>query len=152
MKNTFLIICASVLFGFSANAQATKKKVVTPKVNVPENVNNNFVTQYTGVQNSNWAKNYSGNYIATFTNVNSQSQSAEYSAKGDLVKTTTILDVNALPENISKALATNYATSKVVEALKVEMPGVAPFYKVKVENENNKQKQVLISEEGSITE
>lgn len=152
MKNTFLIICASVLFGFSASAQTSKKKVVTPKVNVPENVNNVFVTQHAGVENSSWAKSYSGNYIATFTNMNNLSQSAEYSAKGDLVKTTTTLDVNALPENITKAVNANYATSKVVEALKVEMPGVASFYKVKVEDENKKQRNVLISEEGSVTE
>ncbi len=153
MKNALLILCAGLMLSVSAQAQTKKKKVAEPKLSVPENINASFASQNAGVENSKWSKNYTGNYVASFTNASSLQQSAEYNAKGDLVKTTTIYDINALPANITTALQPGYADAKVTEASKVEVPGVAPFYKVKVEvGENKKQKQLLISEEGSVTE
>lgn len=153
MKNVFLILCAGLMLGVSAQAQTKKKKTTEPKVVVPENINSSFASANAGVENSKWSKNYTGNYVATFTNTSSLQQSAEYNAKGDLVKTTTTYDVAAVPANITTALQNGYSDLKITEATKVEVPGVTPFYKVRVENgETKKQKTLLISEEGAITE
>ena len=153
MKNAFLILCAGLMLGVSAQAQTKKKKTSTPKLNVPENINASFASQNAGVENNKWSKNYTGNYVANFTNTSSLQQSAEYNAKGDLVKTTTTYDVAAVPENITTALQSQYADAKVTEVVKVEVPGVAPFYRVKIESgENKKQKQLLVSQEGAVTE
>jgi hypothetical protein len=155
MKNAFFIVCAGLLLSVSAEAQKTKTKVKTssPKVNVPENIKGSFATNYEGVKDTKWSKNYTGNYVANFTDSTSLKQSLEYNAKGDKVKTTTTYDIAALPPVITTALQTSYADAKVIEASKVEVPGVSPFYKVKIERgENKKQKQLLISEDGLITE
>lgn len=152
MKNVLMIICAGLMLSVSAQAQK-KKKASAPKLHVPENINTTFTSANEGATNSKWSKNYTGNYVATFTNASSMKQSVEYSAKGDLVKTTTTYDVNALPENVKTALTSQYATATVIDCSKVEVPGVTPFYKVKIENaDTKKQKQLLVSEEGTITE
>lgn len=156
MKNAFFLICVGIALSFSAEAQKktkTKVKVTTAKVNVPENIKGSFSANYEGVKDAKWTKNYTGNYIANFTDSTSLKESLEYNAKGDKVKTTTMYDVAALPVNITTAVQSQYAGASVVEASKVEVPGVTPFYKVKIERgETKKQKQLLISEEGLITE
>ena len=152
MKNVFLILCAGLMLSVSAQAQK-KKKTTTAKPNVPENINASFASNYAGVENNKWSKNYTGNYVANFTNTSSQKQSLEYNSKGEVVKTTTTYDVAALPANITTALQTSYADKTVVEAVKVEVPGVPSFYKVKVEApDTKKQRQILISEDGLVTE
>ena len=158
MKNFLLILCAGLTLGVSAQAQTktkakSKNSKSVQKLKVPENINASFASQNAGVENSTWSKNYTGNYVASYTNTSSLQQSAEYNAKGDLVKTTTTYDINALPANITTALQSQYADAKVTEVVKVEVPGVAPFYRVKIESgENKKQKQLLVSQEGAVTE
>ena len=151
MKSIILIIVAGLIFNFSANAQK-KKTVVKTKVIVPENVNTSFKNQYASVDKNKWSKNYSGNFVADFTNASSLKQTVEYDAAGGVIKTKTMYDVAALPENITTALATNYANAKVTECAKVEIPGVAPYYAVKLTTADNKQKQLLISEDGTVTQ
>ncbi|MDB5201635.1 MAG: hypothetical protein JWQ27_1044 [Ferruginibacter sp.] len=150
MKNVFLILIAG-LFSFSASAQKKKSKAVV-KLNVPEMVDASFKTQYATVEKNKWSKNYSGNYEATFTNAESLKQVAEYNASGRVVKTKTVFDVNALPANISTAVQAGYPEAKVTECTKYEIPGVSPYYKVKVTTTANKNKDLFISEEGAITE
>ena len=151
MKSIFLILSAGLMLSLSAQAQK-KKAVKVPKVNVPENVSASFKSQYAVVDNNKWSKNYSGNFIADFTNASSQKQTVEYDAAGQIIKTKTFFDVTALPQNITTALQTNYADAKVTEATKVEIPGVTPYYSVTITTADNKQKQLLVSEEGTVTQ
>ena len=151
MKSIFLILSAGLIFSVSIQAQK-KKTVVKAKVNVPENVNSSFKNQYATVDNSKWSKNNSGSFIADFTNASSLKKTVEYNAAGQVIKTKTIYDATALPQNITTALQTNYADAKVTECTKVEIPGVAAYYAVKITTADNKQRQLLISEEGTVTE
>lgn len=151
MKSIFLVLSAGLMLSLSAHAQK-KKTVKAPKLNVPENVNASFKSQYSAVDNNKWSKNYSGNFIADFINASSQKQTVEYNATAQVIKTKTFFDVTALPQNITTALQTNYADAKVTEAAKVEIPGVTPYYSVMITTANNKQKQLLVSEEGTVTQ
>jgi Tfp pilus tip-associated adhesin PilY1 len=151
MKNTLLILAAGLLLNFSVEAQK-KKSTATPKVDVPESVDASFKNQYASVDTKNWSKTYNGNFVAEFTNEASQKQSTEYNKAGVLLKTKTTVDVATLPEQITNALKTQYADAQVSEVVKTEIPGVAPFYKVKLTLADSKQKDILVSEEGTITE
>ncbi|MEO7263332.1 MAG: hypothetical protein ABIW38_00400 [Ferruginibacter sp.] len=150
MKNTLLILCAGILFGFSAQAQ--KKKVKTKeKFTVPASVNNSFKGTYSDVADSKWSKSYNGYYLADFTNASAQKQIVEYNADGALVKSRIFYDVNALPENISTSLNARYSGVPVKELVRMEIPGVAPYYKATIDN-NGRKKELFISEEGIIAE
>ena len=50
------------------------------------------------------------------------------------------------------SISVQYANSKVTEASRLQMPGVAPYYRVKIMGADNVSKELLISEEGTITE
>ncbi|MEO6404172.1 MAG: PepSY-like domain-containing protein [Ferruginibacter sp.] len=150
MKNTLFIILAGLLFSFSAEAQ--KKKVKTKeKFTVPESVNTSFKGTYSDVADSKWSKNYTGYYVADFTNATSQKQIVEYNSNGTVVKSRTYFDVNTLPEMVSTSLQARYAGVPVKELVRVEIPGVAPYYKATIENSGRK-KELFISEQGIITE
>jgi len=150
MKNTFLILCAGLLLSLSTQAQKKKIKEKT-KFTVPENVNASFKSQYAVTENDKWSKNYSGYYVVNFTNADNLKQSAEYNAQGVLVKSRITYDVNALPEIVNTALKSQYAEATVLEGYRIELPGVAPYYKVKISTDT-KQKELIISEEGTITQ
>lgn len=150
MKNTLLILCAGILFSFSAEAQ--KKKVKTKeKFTVPATVNSSFKSTYSDVGDSKWSKNYTGYYVADFTNANAQKQVVEYNTEGTVVKSRIIYDVNALPENVSNSLQAKYNGVPVKEVVKIEIPGVAPYYKATIDN-NGRKKELFISEQGVIAE
>lgn len=149
MKNTFFLLCAGLMLTIGAHAQ-TKKKVAPAKVTVPEAVNESFKTSYAVAQNSKWSKNFTGNFVATFTNENNQQQSSEYNAAGVLLKTKTTYDVAALPENVTTAVEAKYAGSKIESCERVEIPGVAPYYKVKLVTAEAKEKEILLGDQGSM--
>lgn len=151
MKNTLFLICAGLLLSISVQAQK-KKKSAPAKLNVPENIDASFKNSYAVAENSKWSKNYTGNYVANFTNANSLVQTSEYNAAGILVKSKTTLDITALPEVVTMAVEKKYSGAKVVDCMKIEIPGLAPYYKVKVMLVENKEKELLISEEGSVTQ
>ena len=150
MKNTLFLICAGLMLSFGAQAQ-TKKKATPAKVKVPEAVDASFKSSYADVENNKWSKNYTGNYVAVFKNANNQEQTTEYNTAGVLVKSKTTLDLAALPEPITTAVEKRYPGSKISECIKVEIPGLAPYYKTKVMVAENKEKVLLISEEGAVT-
>ncbi len=151
MKSTFLLLSAGLILSVSAQAQKNKK-ASPAKINVPENVNASFKGSFAAVEKSKWDKTYTGNYVAVFTNAENISQTAEYNEAGVLVKTKTIYNVEALPQTVTTALETKYAGAKVNECVKVEIPGVAPYYKVKIETTNNLKRELFISEEGAVAE
>lgn len=155
MKNTFLFLVGFLLFSLTADAQKKKikqkSKTEKIKLKVPEEVNNSFKSQYTTVQDDKWSKNYSGYYVVNFTNAENLKQASEYNSQGTLVKTKITYDVAALPEVVGNALKTQYAEAKVLEGYRIEVPGVAPYYKVKIATDT-KQKELFISEAGVITQ
>ena len=151
MKNTLFLICAVLLLSVSAQAQK-KKKSAPAKLVVPESVDASFKSSYAVAENSKWSKNYTGNYVANFTNANSLVQTSEYNAAGILVKSRTTLDITALPEVVRMAVEKKYSGAKVVECMKMEIPGLASYYKVKVMVAENKEKVLFISEEGAVTQ
>jgi len=153
MKNTLLILAAGLVLSFSAEAQKKKTKTKTKaKLDVPELVSTSFKTQYATVEDNKWSKNYSGYYVANFTNASSQKTTVEYNLKGEPVKTKISYDVAALPEVITNALLTPYPNAKVKEAVRMEVAGMKPYYKVSLTTADNKNKDIYISEEGQITE
>ena len=151
MKNTFLLLCAGLLLSIGANAQTKKKKSTAAKVVVPEVVDASFKTSYADVETKKWARTYTGNYVASFKNANSQEQSAEYNENGVLIKTKTSFDIAVLPENVTTSVEAKYAGAKISAVEKVEIPGIAPYYRVKlVTADTNKEKEILVSEAGSM--
>lgn len=150
MKNTFFLICAGLMITFGAEAQ-TKKKAVTPKVNVPESVDASFKTNFTVADNNKWSKNYTGNYVATFTNAESRTQVSEFNPSGVWLKSKTTFDVaSTLPENITTAVQAKYAGAKIDELEKVEIAGMTPYYRVKLTTADTKTKEIILNEEGSM--
>ena len=151
MKNTFFILAAVVMMSFSAQAQKKKAEPVKP-TSVPENVTNSFKSQFMVANDNHWNKNYSGNYVASFRNAENLKQTVEYSASGSLIKSKVEYAVDALPENLSAPVAAQYPNLKITEASKLQLPGVAPYYKIKIQNTDNTSKELLVSEEGVISE
>ena len=153
MKNTFFILVTGLSLGFSAQAQVQKKKATPVKViNVPDNVNNSFKSLYSVTNDNQWNKNYSGNYVATFVNAENLKQTAEFTGSGAMIKSKVEYAPDALPQNLSTAIVAQYPNVKVTEAAKLQLPGVAPYYRVKVISTDNTSKELLVSEDGTISE
>lgn len=151
MKNTFFILAAGLVLSFSAQAQKKKAEPVK-QASVPENVTNSFKSQFMVANDNQWNKNYSGNYVASFRNAENLKQTVEYNASGALVKSKVEYAIDALPENLSAPVAAQYPNMKITEATKLQLPGVAPYYKIKIQNTDNTSKELLVSEEGVISE
>lgn len=143
---------AGLLISFSSQAQKGKKVTPVKQVNVPENVATTFKNLYAVANDNQWNKNYSGNYIATFTNAENLKQTAEFSGSGAMIKSKVEYQPDAVPQNVTAALAAQYPNVKISEAAKLQLPGVAPYYKIKIINADNTSKELLVSEEGTVTE
>lgn len=149
MKNALIILSCGLLFSISAEAQ--KKKAPKP-ISVPAAVSTSFEGKFANAEKKSWKKGYNGNYVATFTNEAKQKQVAEFDASGNMVRSKTEIETGAVPENINTSVSAQYADSKVKEIAKVELAGIPSYYKVKIEQADNTTKEILISEEGTITE
>lgn len=150
MKNIFLSLSAILILSFASQAQKSKKS--QPKVSVPENVNESFKGTFAGVEKNKWNKTIVGNYEVSFTNSDSLTQVAEYNEAGVMVKSRTIYNLEALPEVITSAVEKKYPAAKISECIKLNIQGIAPYYKVKLETETNSKRELFISEEGVIVE
>lgn len=151
MKNTFLSLSAIFILSISAQAQKYKK-ALPAKLNVPENVNATFKASFATAEKNAWNKTYMGNYVANFVTADQLKQSVEYNEAGVLVKTKTIYAPELLPVNVNTTVESKYAGAKVSECTKMEIPGIKPYYKVKIETINNTKKELFISEEGTVVE
>ena len=149
MKNALIILCSGVLLSFSAQAQ---KKKVSKSISVPEAVSTSFEGKYASAEKKSWKKSYNGNYVANFVNADKQKQTAEFDASGNMVRSKTIIETDAVPEKVNTSISAQFADSKVTEIAKVELAGIPSYYKVKIEQADNTKKEVLVSEEGTITE
>ena len=150
MKNIFLSLSAILILSFASQAQKTKK--ATAKVNVPENVNESFKGTFASAEKNKWNRTNIGNYQVSFTNSDSLSQVAEYNEAGVMLKSKIVYNLEALPENVSLAVEKKYVGAKVTECIKMQIPGVAPYYKVKAETTTNLKRELFISEEGVVVE
>lgn len=151
MKNAFFLFLAAILLAGSAQAQK-KKPVAVKQLQVPENVTTSFKSQYAVANDNSWNKNYSGNYVATFTNADNLKQTVEFSGSGAMIKSKIAIAPQTLAENLISAISTQYPGSKITEADKMQLPGVSPYYRIKILSAENTTKELLVSEEGTITE
>ncbi len=151
MKNTFLLLCAGLILSVSAEAQ-TKKKSSTAKVTVPESVSESFKGTYASVEKNKWNRTYTGNYVAVFTTPDSLSQEVEYNSNGVMVKTKTIYTPTTIPVVVGTAIEAKYPAATIVEAVKMDIPGVKAYYKVSLTTAENAKRNLLISEEGAIAQ
>ncbi len=151
MKNTFFLLCTFLLLSASTYAQK-KKKSPSREIDIPENVNTSFKSQFAVASDNHWNKSYSGNYVANFLNADSLKQTAEFDRSGAIIKTKINYSPEALPQHVTDALAINYANAKVTECAKMQLPGIPPYYRIKITTPENTQKEVLINEEGTVTE
>ena len=149
MKNAMIILCCGLMFSLTAQAQ---KKKVSKSISVPEAVSTSFDGKYANAEKKSWKKSYNGNYVATFVNADKQKQTAEFDANGNIVRSRTIIETDAVPEVINNSVTAQYADSKVTEIARVELAGIPSYYKVKIEQADNTKKEILVSEEGTITE
>ena len=149
MKNILLLVLTVVAFNFTTQAQKNKKS--TSKLIVPELVNSSFNASFSDTVKKNWEKNYMGNYVAKFSN-EKESQMAEFNKEGILLKNITNYTVNNVPEVVVNAVNTDYVDSKINTAEKIIIEKIIPYYKVTITTAANKNKTLLVTEEGLITE
>ena len=143
MKNLFLSLSAILILSFASQAQKTKK--APAKVNVPENVNESFKGTFATAEKNKWNKTTIGNYEVSFTNSDSLKQVAEYNDAGLMIKSKTAYNLDDLHEIVAVAVEKKYAGAKVTECVKVAIPGVSPYYKVKIETPTNLKRELFIS-------
>ncbi|RYF88372.1 MAG: hypothetical protein EOO03_08570 [Chitinophagaceae bacterium] len=93
-----------------------------------------------------------GNYEVSFTNADSLTQVAEYNDAGVMLKSKTTYNLEALPEVVTAAVEKKYPAAKITEVVKVAIPGVAPYFKVKAETAASLKRELYISEEGAVVE
>jgi hypothetical protein len=138
--------------GLSLHAQKNKTVKTEPPIQVPENVNSMFKSQFAVAENGQWKKTYKGNYVAQFTNASNQSQVVEYDASGNMLKNKTSYGTDALPKSVNEAVTLKYPDLKVTECVRIELAGIRPYYKLKLQSAESALKEILISEEGTVSE
>lgn len=149
MKNLLLLLISVVALNFSTTAQKTKK--VNAKLIVPELVNNSFITNFSDTLKQNWEKNYMGNYVAKFAD-DKQTQTAEFNKDGILLKSVIEYKVESTPENIINAVNADYVDAKITSAEKIMIEKMMPYYRVNITTAANKNKVLLVTEEGLVTQ
>lgn len=149
MKNLFLLLISVVAINFSTQAQKNKK--AKPKLIVPEMVNTSFNTNFSDTVKKNWEKNNMGNYVAKFSAEN-QTQMAEFNKDGALLKSIINYNAEYVPEVILNAVNTDYAEAKINSTEKIMIEKMAPYYKVNITTAAKKNKVLLVTENGLITE
>ena len=158
MYNLVLLLASFFVLG-AAQAQkkkskSKKKAAVVKTVTPPSKVNAAFNARFASlgeVADQKWNKNLLGNYIVTYKNAEALKQTVEYKADGSFVKSATELDLNNIPEVVKSAVDTKYTGAGISEVKKLEVNDLKPYYKVKI-LADGKEKNVLISEDGTITE
>lgn len=153
-----IIFGFTLLFALGMTAQAQKKSVVkknsktTTKVIVPTPVKDAFSTEYAEVKDGKWTKSYAGNYVTTFSNADLAKQTNEYNATGQLLKSKVVFDSASYPQQVTTALLQKYPTASIQNVTKVQMPGLAPYYKVGIViAETGRKRELFINDEGTIS-
>lgn len=156
MKKIIILALGLGLFSTAATAQKVnvKSKAKTTKaIAAPSSVKNKFSSEYSAAKSVVWASSANGNFIAKFNNPEGNNQMVEYTKSGEFVSGKTVYKIDATPEAVQKAIAKDYADYSVESVMKMNLPNLDPYYKVKVKaNGGGLTKQLLVSEEGDISE
>lgn len=107
----FVFLLAAMMMASCSNAQKMSEK------DVPEAVKAAFNQKYPNVEKAGWEMENT-NYEANFE-VNEVENSAVIDASGNILETEVEIGVAALPENVKKYMAENYASQKIKEAAQI---------------------------------
>lgn len=152
MKSVALfMLCIAMSFMAVAQKKTPIKNKNTQSIAVPTEVNTAFQEKYADVNKQNWNKRAGGNYVATFLGSDNVKQEVEFDSKGTYLKSKSIFTKEQVPELVSTSLSKKYPDTEVLEVTKYDISGVAPYYKVKI-NDGAKGKFLLVSEAGDISE
>ena len=152
MKFFISLVTLLIFFGLSAIAQKKKNPAIEKEPQIPENVTTIFKNQFAVAENGQWKKTFQGHYIASFINSSKHLQSVEYDDQGKVVKSKISYPADSLPDQVNHALAIQYSQLKVSECMRMEIPGIKPYDKIRGAVNENEQKEILISEEGTVSE
>lgn len=141
MKKTILIGVGVLLSGL-ANAQKLKESAVPPAVQSA------FIKKFPNAKTVVWSKESETEFEAEFKN-GALAQAANFETSGKWVVTETEIKKSDLPGAVAKAIEKDFAGYKIEESEKVEKPGTAAFYEVKVEK-GEMAYDVQISAEGKV--
>lgn len=151
MKNLLLTAISIILIGFTVHAQGKKKPVDKQPV-APDVIQASFKTQFPDVAEVRWNKMHSGNYQSVFTNAAGREQTTEFNAAGEIVRSKITYPADGMDELLKAAIQEKYADATVTAYTKYELTGVPAYYKVKIQTADQAQREILMSEEGAITE
>lgn len=157
MKKNLILFSVLLLIGGSAFAQIKPKAKIKSKseksIAAPVAVNNEFKEAYGNITTAKWQKTPGGNYSASFTGEDGLKQKVEYKPNGEFISAKTNYAKEHIPEIVTAAISKDYSGFEISEVAKTTLPGINPFYRVKViSTETKKSKTVLVSEDGSIAE
>lgn len=137
-----------------AQKKTTKAKAkTTVKVKAPALVNSSFAATYPEVTTATWSKTAVGNYTATYTTEAGTKEEVEYNENGNVMKARTTYTSSNLPEEVATGIQAKYTGATVENAVKISLPGVAPYYSVKIKlaGEEAKEKNVFVSRQGLVS-
>ena len=159
MKYLVLII-ASLLTLSTAVAQTKKSKPIKKKaavvkvVSPPSKVDAAFDARFASlgeVTDKKWNKNLLGNYIVSYKNPEALKQTVEYKEDGSFVKSAINFELTNIPEVVKSTIELKFNGAEIKEVKKMEVGELNPYFNVKI-NAEGKKKQLLIAEEGTLTE
>jgi hypothetical protein len=138
-------------------AVAQKKTPVKSKtktstsISVPAAVNTAFLATYSGTAKLKWNKKAGGDYMATFLDSSNLKQEVEFDPKGTYLRSRSLYSKDQVPEIVTSSLSKKYPDAEVLHVTRIEVPGVAPYYKVKIKD-GATGKFLLVSEGGDVSE
>lgn len=156
MKKMIVFAFLFILGAGSVMAQKKTTKVktkTTVKVKAPEAVKASFTSAYPDVTNASWSKTPVANYLATYTTEAGTKEEVEYNENGDVMKARTTYTESNLPVEIATGIQNKFAGATVQKAVKITLPGVAPYYNVKLKlaGEDAKEKNIFVSGQGLVS-
>ena len=155
MKKLMILSVAFLITGSVTMAQSSKtksKKSTAVKVTVPQNVKEAYTTTYPTASNAIWAKTVVGNYKVTQELENGEKQTIEYNNSGEVMNSTTVYQNDLVPETIVAGIQAKYSGAIIEEANKVELPGIVPYYTVKIKTADcTRERQLYVSEQGLVS-
>lgn len=135
----------------TSKAKVKSKTVV--KIKAPEAVTTSFTTTYPQVTDANWSKTLVDNYIASYTSETGVKEEIEYNQNGDIMRSSSIYTGSNVPEEVAKGIQARFAGATIDNAVKITLPGIAPYYNVKLKTAgvDGKEKNVLVSSQGLVS-
>ena len=152
MRLPFGMLVTALMLVICSDAQVRKTIPVTTGVQVPEVVQVNLKEWFKVLNNLEWKRTYNGNFLAQFNNTLNQAQVIEFEPGGKVINKKTTYPLSGMPEHIQKAIVASYPEMSITACMRLELAGVDPFYKATVAKADFTIKELLISEQGTISE